>query len=85
MSTTNPSLIVTFRRDQQLREEAAQRALYASAIVANHETITKRMEQGATHILHLIEQGKHTEAVALMQQADWGMTANDTESEIAHG
>lgn len=83
MSTTNPSLIATFRRDQQLQEEAAQHALYSPAIVARHDAIIKRMEQGATHLLRLIEQGRHTEAIALMQQDNWGMS--ETESEATHG
>lgn len=78
---TNKSGVARLRQHIAQHDEAAQRALYAPAIVARHEAITKRMEQGAAHILHLIEQGKRAEAVALMDQENWGVT----ESEATHG
>ncbi len=60
-----------------LQEEAAQRGLTGFAIVATHESITKRMELGAEHILRLITEGKHDEAVALMNTETWGVEVEE--------
>jgi hypothetical protein len=64
--TGNKSEIACLLQRIELKEEAAQRGLYGLAIVASHELITARMERGAERILQLITEGKHDEAVALM-------------------
>jgi hypothetical protein len=69
----NGSDIARLRRRIALEEEAAQRGLTGLAIVASHEIITARMERGAERILQLIEEGKHAEAVALMNTETWGI------------
>ncbi|HZO72443.1 MAG TPA: hypothetical protein VFB60_09595 [Ktedonobacteraceae bacterium] len=56
MSTSE---IARFRQEQVLLEQAAQQGLYGLAIVANHESITARMEQGAEYLLKLLAEGKH--------------------------
>lgn len=68
----NKSIIAAFRQQQALEYEAAQRGLYGLAIVASHELITARMERGATRILRLLEEGKHAEALALINTETWG-------------
>ncbi|HLJ36389.1 MAG TPA: hypothetical protein VKU38_22205 [Ktedonobacteraceae bacterium] len=68
----NKSIIAAFRQQQALEYEAAQRGLYGTAIVASHEFITARMERGAVRILQLIEEGKHAEALALINTETWG-------------
>lgn len=54
-----------------LQEEAAHWGLSGLAIVASHELITARMERGAERILQLIHEGKHEEAMALMDTETW--------------
>lgn len=58
------------REEIRLREEAAQRAFSAPAIVASHEMITRRMELGATRVLALKAAGKHQEAETLFLSDD---------------
>ncbi len=69
----NGSDIARLRQRIALEEEAAQRGLYGLAIVASHELITARAERGAERILRLITEGKHDEAVALMNTETWGV------------
>jgi uncharacterized protein YprB with RNaseH-like and TPR domain len=69
----NGSDIARLRRRIALEEEAARLGLTGLAIVASHEIITARMERGAERILQLIEEGKHAEAVALMNTETWGI------------
>ncbi len=74
-SPSHPQYINGGSREKriELEEEAAQRGLYGLAIVASHELITARMERGAERILQLITEGKHDEAVALMNTETWGV------------
>ncbi len=65
------SEVATFREQQALQEQAAQQGLYGLAIVANHESITARMEIGAERILKLMQEGKQEEAVSLMSTKEW--------------
>ena len=65
------SEVAYFREQQALQEQAAQLGLTGSAKVADHATITARMQRGALHIARLIEEGKHDEALVLMNTAYW--------------
>ena len=65
------SEVARFKQEQALQEQAAQQGLYGLAIVASHEAITARMEQGAQRILQLFQEGKPEEAVALMSTVQW--------------
>lgn len=47
------------------------RELYGLATVARHELITARMTRGAERVLRLIEEGRHTEAQALLNTGNW--------------
>jgi hypothetical protein len=67
------SEIAQFRHQQALQEEAAQRGLNEFAIVARHESITRRIEIGAQRLLKLIEEGRHEEAQAMMNMPGWGL------------
>src|ERR1700737_727636 len=69
----NKSEVAQFRHQQALQEEAAQRGLNGFAIVARHESITRRMEVGAERLLKLIEEGRHEEAQAMMNMPGWGL------------
>jgi hypothetical protein len=73
----NKSEIACLLQRIELEEEAAQRGLYGFAVVASHEIITARMELGAERILRLITQGKHDEAVALMNTESWGVEVEE--------
>ncbi len=56
-----------------LEREAAQQGLTGLAYgTARHDFITARMERGAERILQLIQEGKHAEAIALMETETWG-------------
>jgi hypothetical protein len=63
------SEIERFRKEQALREQAAQQGLSGLAVVASHDVIEKRIEQGAEYltqrIAQLLAEGKHEEARAL--------------------
>ncbi len=65
------SSVAHFREQQALHEQAAQQGLSGLAMVANHASITARMEQGAKRILGLIQEGKHDEAHALLFAENW--------------
>ncbi len=67
------SAIARFREQQTLQEAAAKQALYGPAITARHAFITARMEQAADRLLRLCEEGKHKEAITLMETPTWGL------------
>lgn len=73
----NKSEIACLLQRIELEEEAARRGLYGFAVVASHEIITARMERGAERILRLITEGKHDEAVALMNTESWGVEVEE--------
>lgn len=58
----------------QAEREAAERGLcgFASG-TAKHAFIEARATRGADAILHLMQQGRYTEALALMNTPDWGV------------
>ena len=61
----------------QLEREASEHGLYGLAEgAARHDFIEARAARGADAILHLMHEGKHTEAVALMETPDWGEGAS---------
>jgi hypothetical protein len=72
MPDPNTSEIARFREQQALEEESGRQALTGYAITARHDFITARMQRGGERILQLIEQGKHEEALALMNTDYWG-------------
>ncbi len=74
----NKSEVAHFREQQALHEQAAQQGLSGLAIVANHDSITARLQQGADRILHLMHEGKMHEAVQLMDRPDWGAEMQET-------
>ena len=74
----NKSEVARFREQQALQEQSARWGLYGPAIVANHESITARLQQGADRILNLVHEGKMQEAVQLMNQPDWGAEMQET-------
>ncbi|HEU5383359.1 MAG TPA: hypothetical protein VFV38_48785 [Ktedonobacteraceae bacterium] len=67
------SEIALFREQQGEQEEAARSGLSGLAVVSRHDFIEARAEQGATHILHLLAQGRYVEAEARMNTPDWGL------------
>jgi hypothetical protein len=75
------SEVALFRERQALEEQAARLALNGYAEVARHERITARMELGGQRILRLIDEGKHEEAMALMNTNHWGV-AEEQEREV---
>ncbi len=63
------------RRIRQIDQEreSLQNALFGLASgMSRHDFIEARAARGADHILQLIEEGKHNEAIALMHTPDWG-------------
>jgi hypothetical protein len=44
---------------------------------SRHDFIIARMERGAERILRLITEGKHDEAVALMNTETWGVEVEE--------
>lgn len=71
MPTNNPSIIAQFRQEQALLEESARLVRSGLAITTSHAAITARMQRGAERILRLIEDGKHDEALSLLNTDDW--------------
>ncbi len=67
------SEVARMMRQIDLELEAARRAMYGSAATARHDFINARMQRGGERILHLIEEGKHEEAQALMNADNWGI------------
>ncbi len=57
--------------------QATERGLCGLAEgTARHALIEARAARGADAILHLMHEGKHAEAVALMETPDWGEGAS---------
>jgi hypothetical protein len=56
------SEVAQFREQQAAVEESARLGMSGMAAVASHETIIARMEQGATTLFELFEQGRADEA-----------------------
>ena len=75
------SEVARFRQQQALEEEAAHLALYGFAEVARHDRIVARMERGGQRILRLLEEGKHEEALTLMNSENWGEAAEKMKHE----
>jgi len=73
MPESNKSEIARFRERQALEEEAARLALSGFAITARHDFINARMQRGGERILQLIAEGKHEEALVLMNSDTWGV------------
>ena len=67
------SEVARMMRQIDLELEAAQRGMHGFASTARHDFITARMQRGGERILHLIEEGKHEEAQALMNTDNWGI------------
>ena len=63
----NLSEIAQFRQRQAAEEASARRALNGPAITASHEAILARMEQGASTLFQLFQQGHSEEAYALWE------------------
>ena len=72
------SEVAYFREQQALHEQAAQQGLSGLAIVANHASINARMERGAERMLHLLQEGRVSEVVSLMERPDWGADMQET-------
>ena len=83
--TENKSEIACLLQRIELEEEAARRGLYGFAVVASHEIITARMERGAERILRLITEGRHDEAVALMNTEMWGVEVEEGQEGACDG
>ncbi len=67
------SEIARFKQEQALQEQAAQQGLNGLAMVASHQFITARMERATERLLHLIHEGRHEEAISLMETPTWGL------------
>ena len=79
--TIHKSEVARFREQQALEEQASRLGLYGPAIVANHNSITARLQLGAERITRLMQEGKMQEAVQLMDQPDWGADMQETQVE----
>lgn len=77
------SEVAYFRQQQALREEAAQLGLSGFAITATHESITARMQRYGERALRLIEEGKHEEALAILNTDNWGADEHEVCTEQA--
>lgn len=75
------SEVARLRWSIEQEEGSARVGLSGAAMIARHEFINARAQQGATRILQLIEQGRHTEAQALMDLPDWGAAATGQDPE----
>jgi hypothetical protein len=64
------SEVARIRQQIDLQREAAIRGLHAPAIVANHQTITARMERMTVHLLALERAGLHKEAEIVCKSDD---------------
>lgn len=69
-------------RQIDLELEAADRALHGYAITSRHDFINARVQHQGEYILKLIDQGKHEEALVLMNSDDWG---GDGEQQVKQG
>ncbi len=77
----NNSEVARLREQLALEEQASRLGLYGSAIVANHNSITARLQLGAERITRLMQEGKMHEAAHLMEQPDWGADMQKTTTE----
>jgi len=77
----NQSEVAHLMQRIESEEQAARLALNGYAEVARHERIIARMELGGQRILRLIDEGKHEEAIALMNTNHWGV-AEEHEREV---
>src|SRR5579872_2050375 len=68
----NKSEIARLREQWALEEQAAVWQRLGLAVQASHDAINARMERGGERILLLIDEGKHEEALALMNTEWWG-------------
>ena len=59
-------------RQIDLERGAAERALHGFAITARHDFINARVQCQGEYLLRLIDEGRHQEALALMNTDDWG-------------
>ena len=59
-------------RQIDLEVEAAGRASHGFAITARHDFINARIQRQGEYLLRLIDEGRHEEALALMNTDDWG-------------
>ena len=82
--TAGKSEVAHLMRQIDLELEAAERGLYGIAITARHAFINARMQTGGERILRLIEDGKHEEAQALMNTANWGIEGIQEDKETTH-
>ncbi len=68
--------IVRLREQIQLGQEAAERGLHGLAEgTTRHAFLEARAARGADAIFQLMQEGKHAEAIALMETPDWGERA----------
>jgi hypothetical protein len=77
------SEVAYFRQQQALREESAQLGLSGFAITATHESITARMQRCGERALRLIDEGKHEEALAILNTDNWGADEHEISAEQA--
>lgn len=75
--TPEQSEVGRMRRRIEQEEEATRLGFYGPAMVARHAWINARAERAAARILWLIEQGRHAEACALLDQPAWGENEED--------
>jgi uncharacterized protein YprB with RNaseH-like and TPR domain len=76
------SEIAQLLRRIDLEYQAAQWGLTGFAEGSSkHAFITARAERGAERILRLIDEGKHAEAIALMNTETWGVEQEEAEKE----
>jgi hypothetical protein len=59
------SEVARWRSQQQLEEESARLGLSGPAILASHDCILAKIEQGGSHLLQLFQQGRNEEAFDL--------------------
>lgn len=71
------SEVARFIHQIQLEREAAERGLCGLAEgTARHAFIEARAARGADAIFQLMQEGRCTEAIALMETPDWGEEAS---------
>ena len=61
----NQSEIAKFRQQQAAEEESAELGLFGPAMMASHDFILAKIEQGGGYLLQLFQQGRHEEAFDL--------------------
>ncbi len=66
------SEVAAFRHLQTVQEQSAHNGLYGYAMVARHDLIEARLEQGADRIVALMQAGETEQAIALMNTPFWG-------------